>query len=123
MNAGEPEVSSGLPRAYQAPCLLLLLAEGSTHGYELQEQLVAMGLERTDSGGMYRALRSLERRQLVRSWWERSNSGPSRRRYELTREGLDWLHAWAGTLRGVHRLLGEYLDRYERIESPCADRS
>ena len=122
MTGGESGASSGLPRAYLSPCLLLLLAEGAAHGYELQEQLVAIGLERADSGGMYRSLRTLERRDLVRSWWEPSTSGPSRRRYELTENGLERLHAWAGTLREVHRLLGEYLERYERIESPCTNR-
>lgn len=119
MTPTEPEPVGGLPRLYLAPCLLLLLAEGSTHGYELQEQLSAMGLERADSGGMYRALRSMERQGLVSSHWEQSSTGPARRRYALTEDGVAWLDEWAGTLRDVHRLLGDYLDRHKRLESPC----
>ena len=105
----------GLPRNYLRPCLLLLLGEAPSHGYELLEQVGQLGMERTDAGGLYRALRAMEQEQLVHSWWENSSSGPARRTYTLTDEGLDWLHAWAGSLREVSRLLGQYLDRYEQL--------
>lgn len=104
---------SGLPRSYLRPCLLLLVAERPCHGYELLEQLGELGLERADPGGLYRCLRAMEQEKLVRSWWEHSTSGPARRTYQITGEGLDWLHAWAGSLRQVHGALGHYLVRYE----------
>lgn len=104
---------TGLPRSYLRPCLLLLLAEQSGHGYELLEQVSDFGLERADPGGLYRALRSMEQEGLVSSWWEHSTSGPARRTYEITEEGREWLHAWAGSLRQVHRALAHYLNRYE----------
>ncbi len=104
---------AGLPRNYLRPCLLLLLAEHPAHGYDLLEHIPALGLERCDPGGLYRALRAMEQEGLVRSWWEHSEAGPARRTYALTEEGLDWLHAWAGSLREVVRLLGRYLRRYE----------
>lgn len=104
---------TGLPRSYLRPCLLLLLAERPGHGYELLEQVGAFGLERADPGGLYRALRSMEQEGLVSSWWEHSTSGPARRTYQITDEGLEWLHAWAGSLRQVHHALASYLRRYE----------
>lgn len=107
------DAPGGLPRNYLRPCLLLLLAEGASHGYEMLEQVGVLGLEKADPGGLYRTLRAMEQENLVRSWWEHSQSGPARRTYALTQEGLDWLHAWAGSLREVHRLLGGYLERYE----------
>lgn len=107
------DAPGGLPRNYLRPCLLLLLGEGASHGYELLEQVSVLGMEKADPGGLYRTLRAMEQEQLVRSWWEHSDSGPARRTYDLTDEGRDWLHAWAGSLREVHRLLGMYLDRYE----------
>jgi poly-beta-hydroxybutyrate-responsive repressor len=106
------DAPAGLPRNYLRPCLLLLLAEGTAHGYELIDQLPALGLPDADPGGVYRCLRAMDEDGLVRSWWEPSAAGPARRRYELTAEGADWLHAWAGTLAEVHRLLGGYLARY-----------
>jgi PadR family transcriptional regulator, regulatory protein PadR len=103
---------AGLPRNYLRPCLLLLLAEGSAHGYDLLEQIPALGHTRADPGGMYRSLRAMEQEGLVTSAWQDSPSGPARRTYELTEEGTDWLHAWAGSLRLVHASLGTFLDRY-----------
>jgi poly-beta-hydroxybutyrate-responsive repressor len=103
-----------MPRNYLRPCLLLLLAEGTGHGYELLEQVRALGLTRPDPGGLYRALRAMDEEGLVHSAWEPSEAGPARRTYELTEEGREWLHAWAGSLSEVHRVLGGFLDRYAR---------
>lgn len=109
------EAPGGMPRNFLRPCLLLLLAEDPSHGYDLLEQVSALGLEQSDPGGLYRALRAMEQEGLVRSWWEPSDAGPARRTYTLTDDGTDWLHAWAGSLREVRRLLGRYLDRYEAL--------
>lgn len=106
-------VQGGLPRNYLRPCLLLLIAEEPSHGYDLMERLDMLGMGATDPGGLYRALRTMEKDRLVRSEWETSTSGPARRTYALTEEGLDWLHAWAGALRESRRLLARFLDRYE----------
>lgn len=117
-----PSTPAGLPRSFLRPCLLLLLAEDPAHGYDLLEQLAELGIEQTDPGGLYRALRAMEEEQLVRSWWEPSDAGPSRRTYTLTDEGRDWLHAWAGSIREVRRILGRYLSRYEEaVEAPAVD--
>lgn len=109
------EVPVGLPRNYLRPCLLLLLAEGTSHGYELLDQMSALGLDRVDPGGLYRCLRAMDEEGLVRSTWEPSTSGPARRTYELTTEGREWLHVVAGSLDEVARSLATYSRRYRRI--------
>lgn len=109
------DVPSGLPRNYLRPCLLLLLAEGTSHGYELLDQVGSLGLDRVDPGGLYRCLRSMEEEGLVRSSWEPSSTGPARRNYELTDEGADWLHVMAGSLNDLGRTLATYRRRYQRI--------
>jgi poly-beta-hydroxybutyrate-responsive repressor len=105
--------SGGLPRNYLRACVLLLLGEESSHGYELIDGMRALGLDRADPGGLYRALRAMEQEGLVASWWEESQAGPARRSYTLTEDGRQWLNAWSGTLREVRRYLGVYLDRYD----------
>ncbi len=109
------EVPVGLPRSYLRPCLLLLLAEGTSHGYELLDQVGGLGLERVDPGGLYRCLRAMDEEGLVRSTWEPSTSGPARRTYELTDEGREWLHLVAGSMAEVARSLASYRDRYQRV--------
>ncbi len=116
MSGGPPaEMAAGLPRNYLRPCLLLLLAEGTSHGYELLDQVSALGLDRVDPGGLYRCLRALDEEGLVRSTWAPSMSGPARRTYELTDEGRGWLHVVAGSMAEVSRSLDTYRRRYQRV--------
>lgn len=112
-NNDEPK--GGLPRNYLQACLLLLIGEAPSHGYDLLEQISLLGLRHVDPGGLYRSLRRLEQDGLVESWWEHSSAGPARRTYRLTSDGYDWLHAWAGSLRETHRHLSLYLSRYDLI--------
>jgi len=109
------EPQGGLPRNYLRATLLLLIGEAPAHGYDLLEQVAQLGLGKVDPGGLYRALRVMERDGLVSSSWEHSSAGPARRTYNLLPDGTDWLHAWAGALRESHRYLSIYLSRYDRI--------
>ncbi|MGH7425598.1 MAG: helix-turn-helix transcriptional regulator [Candidatus Methylomirabilales bacterium] len=104
--------SGGLPRNFLRPCVLLLLKEGATYGYDLLEQLREFGFHRGDPGFLYRTLRSMQTEGLVRSWWQVSDLGPPRRTYEPTEEGEEWLHAWAGALRESLRQLTRFSKRY-----------
>jgi len=115
VNPSWEDTGVGVPRNYLRPCLLLLLAEGTSHGYELLEQVGTLGLDRVDPGGLYRCLRAMDEEGLVRSAWEPSVSGPARRTYELTDEGREWLHAVAGTLAEVSRSLATYRRRYQVV--------
>ena len=114
------EVPVALPRNYLRPCLLLLLAEGTSHGYELLDQLGELGMERVDPGGLYRCLRAMDEEGLVRSAWEPSASGPARRTYELTDEGREWLHVVAGSVNELARSLATYQRRYQRVAEVTA---
>ena len=118
-------VAPALPRNFLRPCLLLLLRERPSHGYDLLERLGALGFGRDDPGGLYRALRALERERLVRSAWEDSDSGPDRRIYELTRAGREELHRAAKGLAAGRRTLDAFLSRYgefvslDEVEQPA----
>ena len=110
--ATETTPAQVLPKNFLRPCLLLLLREQPAHGYDLLERLRPLGFNRDDPGRLYRALRSLETDGLVRSVWEKSTSGPDRRMYELTREGMECLHESASSLKATYDILGMFLSRY-----------
>lgn len=67
--------------------VLLLLHEHCSHGYDLAARLPELGVEDTDTGGLYRALRTLEADGLVESHWDGPSRGPARRVYGLTAAG------------------------------------
>jgi PadR family transcriptional regulator PadR len=110
-----------LPRHYLKPCLLLLLAEGPSHGYELLEHVRQLGIQGAEPGGLYRYLRAMEREELVSSWWEPSQSGPARRTYVLTGSGRQALKASVESLRDVRQLLVNLLIRYDGLGDGLAD--
>ena len=71
--------------------LLLALAYGPGFGLELITRVKVRtgGLLRLNRGGIYLALRSLERKRLVHGWTRRlPGKGRPRRYYELTAEGI-----------------------------------
>lgn len=112
--ATEP-LPPALPKNFLRPCLLLLLREHPAHGYDLLERLQAFGFEGSDPGGLYRALRVLEKAGLVRSAWQPSSAGPDRRVYELTGRGTEELHENAKSLSAGSDVLRTFLSRYEEF--------
>ena len=112
-----------LPKNFLRPCLLLLLREHPAHGYDLLERLKPLGFDGDDPGGLYRALRSLERDGLVRSAWEESTAGPDRRIYEITRRGMEELHRGAKATAAARETLDIFLSRYEEFAAVHARRA
>ncbi len=117
---GRDSNGGALPRHYLKPCLLLLLAEGPSHGYDLLEQVRRLGIKGAEPGGLYRYLRSMEKEQLVSSWWEPSQAGPARRTYVLTDEGSKALASSVSSLRDVREILVSLLDRYDGLPQKSA---
>ena len=107
--------TGSLPRHYLKPCLLLLLAEGPSHGYDLLEQVRRLGIKGAEPGGLYRYLRSMEKEELVSSWWEPSQAGPARRTYVLTDRGNSALDNSVLALRDIRAILINLLDRYDGL--------
>jgi DNA-binding PadR family transcriptional regulator len=103
-------------------CLLLLLAESPSHGYELAERLKQWGFELTGPGPVYRELRVLEEHGLVRSAWSPSGSGPVPRVYEVTPVGRKALDRAAVDLEGIQQLLREFQQRHGSLAGSSSSR-
>lgn len=102
-------------RGFLQPCLLLLLSQGASHGYELMERLAhEPAMPQADPGLLYRTLRQMEAEGLVTSSWDTEGQGPARRRYTITPEGLALLHAWAARLAAMRADIDAFLERLER---------
>jgi len=99
-------------RSFIQPRLLLLLAEKPAHGYELMERLGQEEDPGADPGLLCRTLRHFEEEGLVRSSWDTEGRGAARRVYEVTDEGIDYLHAWAVNIRRTRERLERFLSDY-----------
>jgi len=103
----------GQIQGFVRPRLLLQLSKKPAHGYELLEVLESENLPTPDLSTLYRTLRQFEEEGLVHSTWDTSGGGPARRVYELTEEGMEFLHAWAVNIRQIRRRLTHFLAEYE----------
>lgn len=104
---------TGRMRGLVQPRLLLQLARKSAHGYELMDALdEGTDGQAPDPGTLYRTLRGLEEDALVRSTWDTEGAGPARRVYELTDQGIEFLHAWAVSIRATRAQLDRFLTGY-----------
>jgi PadR family transcriptional regulator PadR len=106
----------GVPRGYLRACVLLLVAESPTHGYELLDRLRELGYAKRDPGALYRSLRGLEEDGLLESWWEPAASGPARRRYRATPAGRGCLEDMAEALAERNQQLSAYLQRHRDLD-------
>lgn len=115
-NSGRPCPGGKIERFIE-PCLLLLLAEKTSHGYELMDHLDQFEFDPRcqDPGQVYRTLRRMEKEGLVKSAWETGQSGPARRCYEITGDGIDVLQSWMHTLRKRIGIIEKLLIRYDHV--------
>ena len=63
-----------------------------------------------DITGVYRLLKSMEKKGFVTSSWELAAGGPAKRRYALTPGGSACLTRWITTLRTYREAVSNLLD-------------
>ncbi len=94
---------------FMEPCILLLLSQNPSHGYSLMEDLEHKCGEKVDIGNLYRTLRRMEMNGWVISDWGKNESGPDRKTYTITKDGLDFLKSAVTSLthtdKLIHRLM------------------
>jgi PadR family transcriptional regulator PadR len=105
------QVLSQLRRGVLEYCVLALLRQEPSYGYELAQALSEVDGLVTSEGTIYPLLTRLRREQLVTTFWQESEEGPPRRYYQLTAEGTRALASfaqdWVRFRDGVDSLLAE----------------
>jgi poly-beta-hydroxybutyrate-responsive repressor len=76
------------------------------------ERITEFGFEEVNAGTLYRTLRQMEREGLCKSEWEAAGSGPARRMYSITEEGVAYLDAWAQACKQYQRVLDSFTQAY-----------
>lgn len=105
------------------PTLLLLIYKKPSHGYELIQNYNALDpAEIVEPGTIYRNLRRMESEGFVVSTWETSQSGPARRQYEITTEGIEVLKKAVARLEHQKAQIQEFLQLYRELEKEGGNR-
>lgn len=101
------------PKSFLRACLLLLLHERPSHGYDLIERLKPFGFDWGGPGPIYQHLHGLESANFVSSSLEFQLAGSPRRVYGLTARGEDELQACLGNLKNLRDRIECYVQRAE----------
>jgi PadR family transcriptional regulator PadR len=86
------------------------------YGYQLMEELerrcfVFPG--RLESGSIYTILRRMEHKGFLASEWEKVESGPDRRVYKITEEGVEALRTGLESLVGQQAMMDDLVAFYQ----------
>jgi len=114
---GCPCTGANLEKLLQ-PAILTVLAQEDLHGYRLVQQLGTMTLfhgQSPDASGVYRSLKALEQRGIVKSRWDVSAQGPAKRLYHLTAAGWKCLDRWTNTLRNYRQAVNQLLIEAQKV--------
>ena len=111
----ELDIPSEWFRGVLDPCLLALVGDGETYGYELVGRLEAAGLGRVKGGSLYPSLARMENQGWLASEWKAGDGGPGRKYYTLTALGRAELEtqaqAWSVYASRVADVLGAEVPR------------
>jgi len=90
-------------------CLLALIAEEASYGYEMVHKLQERGLDLVSDGSIYPLLSRLQKQDLVEGYYEGSSGGPQRKYYRIRPEGekrlQHWHEEWGRLSVGVETVL------------------
>ena len=103
-----PCVGATLDKLLQ-PAVLAILTKEPLHGYELARKIGAIPHfldEAPDISGIYRMLKTLEKRGMVISGWDISQEGRPKRIFSITDAGRQCLANWNTTLQHYHKVIG-----------------
>ncbi|WKZ81719.1 MAG: PadR family transcriptional regulator [Acidimicrobiia bacterium] len=95
------ERTSQLLKGVLDMCLLAVIAEEPSYGYEMARKLEHRGLALVGEGSIYPLLSRLQSRGLVETFMQDSNEGPPRKYYRIAREGSRQLAAWIDEWRSL----------------------
>lgn len=75
-------------------CLLSLIEEEASYGYEMVSKLSARGLDLTSEGSIYPLLSRLQKQGMIEGYLVQSSEGPARKYYRISDTGRETLGQW-----------------------------
>lgn len=90
-------------------CILAVLSQKPTYGYEITERLAAYGFGQIAEGTIYPLLLRLEKNGLAQAEYRTSEIGPRRKYYALTDQGRAELHTFLASYHELTHAVGQLL--------------
>ena len=103
------EHSSQVLKGVLDMCLLALIEDDPTYGYEMADKLQERGLELVSEGSIYPLLSRLQKRGYIEGYFVESPGGPPRKYYRIEPAGKEQLDRWADDWKTVSAGVREIL--------------
>ncbi len=103
------EHSSQVLKGVLDMCLLALIEDEPTYGYEMANKLQRRGLELVSEGSIYPILSRLQKRGYIEGYFVESAGGPPRKYYRIEPDGKEQLDRWTAEWKTVSAGVGEVL--------------
>ena len=91
-------------------CILAVIEERPTYGYELYVRLSEQGLQSVSEGSIYPVLLRIQKEGLIEGTMVKSTTGPNRKYYSLTVKGKETLaqfkQEWETLADSVNHIVG-----------------
>ncbi len=91
-------------------CLLSIIDEESSYGYEMAHKLTERGLSLASEGSIYPILSRLQKQGMIEGYLVQSSEGPARKYYRMTPRGrkalTSWLDEWRRFRSAVDSVIG-----------------
>lgn len=81
-------------------CLMAVIREEPSYGYEMAHKLTERGLGLASEGSIYPILSRLQRSAMIEGYLVQSSEGPARKYYRITDKGRTALRTWVDEWRG-----------------------
>jgi len=75
-------------------CLLSLIEEEASYGYEMVSKLRDRGLDLASEGSIYPLLSRLQKQGVIEGYLVQSPAGPARKYYRMSDKGREVLEQW-----------------------------
>lgn len=106
---------SQLMRGTLEGCILKILSNETTYGYEIVTKLLEYGFEDIKEGTIYPLLIRLEKKNIISSEFRPSPLGPSRKYYSITDEGTDYLNEFTENWKLISASVNHILEWEESL--------
>ena len=92
-------------------CLLSIIEEEASYGYEMVRKLQERGLHLASEGSVYPVLSRLQKQGMIEGYLVQSSEGPARKYYRMSKAGetalQQWRNDWVGFRDSVDEVMNE----------------
>ncbi|MFH0773675.1 MAG: PadR family transcriptional regulator [bacterium] len=97
------------------PGILYLLLKKPSYGYEIQKTLKENCICEINIGNLYRCLSRMQKQGYITRDAVKSEIGPKRYSYTITKEGKVYLASWIDALKKQKKVISSLINNYQKI--------